>query len=176
MFGSCAFILLQEKIIQLRNIVAPMANTYTQIHIQAVFAVQNRRCLIDDALKDDLYRYITGIVQAHGHKMLQINGMPDHIHCLFGMRPVQALSDLMQQVKQDSSKWINQNKLVKDRFSWQEGYGAFSYSKSQLPRVIQYIKNQQIHHQTRTFGEEYRALLETHGIPYNPQFVFHTID
>ena len=176
MFGSCAFILLQEKIIQLRNIVAPMANTYTQIHIQAVFAVQNRRCLIDDALKDDLYRYITGIVQAHGHKMLQINGMPDHIHCLFGMRPVQALSDLMQQVKQDSSKWINQNKLVKDRFSWQEGYGAFSYSKSQLPRVIQYIKNQQIHHQTRTFGEEYRTLLETHGIPYNLQFVFHTIN
>ena len=102
--------------------------------------------------------------------------MPDHLHCLFGMRPVQALSDLMQQVKQDSSKWINQNRPVKGSFSWQEGYGAFSYSKSQLPRVIQYIKNQQIHHQTRTFGEEYRALLEMHGVAYNPHYIFHPID
>ena len=120
-----------------------MANTYTQIHIQTVFAVQNRHSLIGDEWKVELYKYITAIIQNNGHKMLQINGMPDHIHCLFGLRPVQALSDLMKQVKQDSSKWINQNKLAKGKFTWQEGYGAFSYSKSQLPRVIKFIHNQQ---------------------------------
>ena len=116
-----------------------MANTYTQIHIQAVFAVQNRQSLINKQWNNELYKYITGIVQSYDHKILQINGMPDHIHMLFGMRPVQSISDLMKQVKQDSSKWINQKELVNGRFLWQAGYGAFSYSKSQLPRVIKYI-------------------------------------
>ncbi|MCW9708065.1 IS200/IS605 family transposase [Aliifodinibius sp. 1BSP15-2V2] len=122
-----------------------MANTYTQIHIQAVFAVKNRQSLILNTWNQDLYKYISGIVQNHGHKLLQINGMPDHIHLLFGMRPSQSLSNLMKQIKQDSSRWINKNKLSKNRFSWQAGYGAFSYSKSQLPRVINYIKNQEEH-------------------------------
>lgn len=114
-----------------------MANTYTQIHIQTVFAVQGRANLITTAWKDELYRYITGIIQNHGHKLLQINGMPDHLHILFGMRPTQALSVLMQQVKQDSSAWINQKGFVRGRFSWQEGYGAFSYSKRDVPDVIE---------------------------------------
>ena len=153
-----------------------MANTYTQIHIQTVFAVQNRQSMIGEQRKDDLYKYITSIIQNNDHKLLQINGMPDHIHILFGMRPVQSLSELMKQVKQDSSKWINQNRLTRGKFSWQEGYGAFSYSKSQLPRVIKYIRNQGKHHKTKTFREEYLALLEAHGIDYDERYIFKPLD
>ena len=153
-----------------------MANTYTQIHIQTVFAVQNRQSLIGNEWSDDLYKYITAIIQNNDHKLLQINGMPDHVHILFGLRPVQAISDLMKQVKQDSSKWINQNRLAKGKFSWQEGYGAFSYSKSQLPRVIRYIQNQQVHHKTKTFREEYLTFLETHGVDYDERYIFKPIE
>ncbi|WP_075352537.1 IS200/IS605 family transposase [Algoriphagus marinus] len=153
-----------------------MANTYTQIHIQAVFAVQNRQSLISEEWKDQLYRYITGIIQQNGHKLLQINGMPDHIHLLFGMRPIQSLSELMKQVKQDSSKWINLNKLSTGKFSWQEGYGAFSYSKSQVPRVIQYIQNQQVHHKKQSFAEEFHSMLKTHEIEFDERFIFKSID
>jgi REP element-mobilizing transposase RayT len=153
-----------------------MANTYTQIHIQAVFAVQNRQSLISEEWKDQLYRYITGIIQQNGHKLLQINGMPDHIHVLFGMRSIQSLSDLMKQVKQDSSKWINLNKLSTGKFSWQEGYGAFSYSKSQVPRIIHYIQDQQEHHKKQSFSEEYLSLLRIHDIDYDERFLFKPID
>ena len=153
-----------------------MANTYSQIHIQAVFAVQNRQSLISDEFKDDLYKYITSIIQNNDHKLLQINGMSDHVHILFGMRPVQALSDLMKQIKQDSSKWINQNNLANGRFSWQEGYGAFSYSRSQLPRIIKYIQNQQEHHRSRSFRDEYISLLRTHDVKYDERYIFKTIE
>jgi REP element-mobilizing transposase RayT len=112
-----------------------MANTYTQIHIQAVFAVQNRISLIQADWKGELYKYITGIVQKYDHKVLQINGMPDHVHVLMGFRSTQELSDLMQMVKEDSSKWINTKGFVKGKFSWHSGYGAFSYSKDQVLRV-----------------------------------------
>lgn len=152
-----------------------MANTFTQIHIQTVFAVQNRQSLIGDEWRDDLYKYMTAIIQNNDHKLLQINGMPDHVHILFGLRPVQAISDLMKQVKQDSSKWINQNRLAMGKFSWQEGYGAFSYSKSQLPRVIKYIQNQQEHHKTKSFREEYLALLKAHGVDYDERYIFKPI-
>lgn len=141
-----------------------MANTYTQIHIQAVFTVQNRECIIANQWKDELYKYITGIIQNYNHKLLAINGMPDHIHILFGMRPVQSISELMQQVKEDSSKWINKRNFIRSKFSWQEGYGAFSYSKSQIPQVIQYIEKQEEHHKKRTFIEEYKEFLEAFGI------------
>ena len=152
-----------------------MANTYTQIHIQVVFAVQNRKSMIGDSWKDRLFKYITGIIQDKEHKVLQINGVHDHIHILFGMRPVQALSDLMKQVKQDSSKWINDNRLAPDHFSWQAGYGAFSYSKSQLPAVINYIQNQEEHHRKESFYDEYISLLEEHGVDYNTQYIFKPI-
>jgi len=145
-----------------------MANTYT--------AVQNRQSLIGDEWKDELFKYITAIIQNNDHKLLQINGMPDHVHIIFGLRPVQSLSDLMKHVKQDSSKWINQNKLANGKFSWQQGYGAFSYSKSQLPRVIKYIQNQQEHHKTKTFREEYLALLEAHGVDYDERYIFKPIE
>ncbi|HKI45538.1 MAG TPA: IS200/IS605 family transposase [Balneolales bacterium] len=152
-----------------------MANTYTQIHIQAIFAVQNRYCLVRKKWKDELYQYITGIIQNQGHKMLQINGMPDHVHVLFGMRPRQALSDLMKMIKKDSSGWINQKRFIPVRFSWQEGYGAFSYSKSQVPRVITYIKNQEEHHRKRTFLEEYVALLEAAHVEYDERYLFKSV-
>ena len=118
-----------------------MANTFTQIHIHAVFAVQNRTSLISNTWEERLYQYITGIIQNNNHKLLVINGMPDHIHILFGMRPTQSLSGLMQDIKGASSHWINENKFVTGRFSWQEGFGAFSYSKSQLSTVANYIEN-----------------------------------
>jgi len=128
-----------------------MPNTYTQIHIHFVFAVKYRAGLIQPNWKDNLYKYITGIVQANNHKMIVINGVADHIHLLVGLRPAQSISDLMQDVKGGSSKWINDNKLVQGKFEWQEGYGAFSYSKSQLPAVINYIQNQEGHHQKKNF-------------------------
>ena len=153
-----------------------MANTYTQIHIQAVFAVQNRRCLIDRKWEDELYKYITGIIQNYDHKVLQINGMPDHVHILFGMRPTQSLSDLMQKVKQDSSKWINKKGLVNGKFSWQEGFGGFSYSKSQLPKVIHYIQNQENHHKKQSFLEEYVDVLKDFEIEFDDRYIFKPIE
>lgn len=153
-----------------------MANTYTQIHIHVVFAVQNRQSLIREQWKDELYRYITGIVQNHDHKMLQINGMPYHVHLLIGMRPVESLSDLVKRVKQNSSKWINQNGFINGRFSWQEGYGAFSYSRSQLPGVIQYIRNQQGHHKKRTFREEYLELLQSWEVDFDERYIFKSVE
>jgi REP element-mobilizing transposase RayT len=136
-----------------------MANTYTQIHIHAVFAVQNKLSLIQKNWQGRLYQYIITIIQNHGHKVLSIGSMPDHIHILFGFRPVQSLSELMQNVKRNSSEWINEEKLILGKFSWQEGYGAFSYSKSQIPNVIKYIENQEEHHKKKTFIEEYRKIL-----------------
>lgn len=117
-----------------------MANTYTQIHLQFVFAVKYREALILPTWKERLYQYITGIIQHNEHKMLQINGMSDHIHLLIGMRPTQSVSSLVQNVKTESSKWINDNKFCPQHFAWQEGYGAFSYSKSHVPDVIRYIQ------------------------------------
>jgi len=152
-----------------------MANTYTQIHIHAVFAVQNRLSLIKESWQDELYKYISGIIQNQGHKLLIINGMPDHIHLLFGMRPVQSLSDLMQDIKGSSSKWINNRKLVMGKFSWQEGYGAFSYSKSQLPNVIQYIEKQKEHHKIKSFREEYIEILRKFKVDYNSEYIFEEI-
>ncbi|SDG77967.1 IS200/IS605 family transposase [Psychroflexus sediminis] len=152
-----------------------MANTYTQIHIQSIFAVQDRQGLIKNEWRDELYKYITGIIQNHKHKVLQINGMPDHIHILFGMRPTQSLSDLMKQVKQDSSKWINNKKLVTGKFSWQSGFGAFSYSKSELPKVINYIKNQELHHTSKTFQEEYLQLLKEFNIEFDERYILKSV-
>ncbi len=114
-----------------------MANTYTQIHLQIVFAVKFRQALIQSSWKERLHRYITGIVKNHDHKLLTINSMPDHLHLLIGYRPHQSLSDLMSKVKGDSSEWINLENLTKARFRWQDGFGAFSYSKPHVNNVIQ---------------------------------------
>lgn len=151
-----------------------MANTYTQIHIHTVFAVQNRNALIGTTWKIELYKYITGIIQNNGHKLLAINGTADHIHILFGMRPNQSLSDVMKQVKQDSSKWINIKGFVNAKFSWQADYGAFSYAKSEVPKIINYIKNQEEHHKTKTFRDEYLELLKEFDIDFDTNYIFKT--
>ncbi|MEX2350060.1 MAG: IS200/IS605 family transposase [Flavobacteriaceae bacterium] len=153
-----------------------MANTYTQIHIQVVFAVKFRHSLIQKSWKDELYKYMTAIIQNHDHKVLQINGMPDHIHILIGLRPTQALSDLMKQVKHDSTVWINSKKLTTKRFAWQEGFGAFSYSKSHVPRVIKYIQNQEEHHRIKTLNEEYINLLKENDVDYNEYYIFKELE
>ncbi len=149
-----------------------MPNTYTQIHLQLVFAVKYREAIIAPAWQYDLYKYMTGIIQHHGHKLLVINGMSDHVHILIGMRPTQSLSDLMKHLKQDSSKWINDFRLTNSHFNWQEGYGAFSCGKSQLPAVIKYIENQEEHHRTRPFLEEYRRFLDAFGVDYDERYLF----
>lgn len=152
-----------------------MANTYSQIHIQVVFAVQNRESLIGSKWKNELYQYLVGIIQNHQHKVIAINGMPDHVHILIGLRPSQSISDLMQKVKGDSSKWINRKGFALGKFSWQEGYGVFSYGKSQIDDVIEYIKRQEIHHQRKTFKEEYLQFLEKFALDYDERFVLKEI-
>ncbi len=149
-----------------------MANTYTQIHIQFVFAVRFREAVIHSSWKDELYRYMTGIVQNNKHKLIAINGMPDHIHILIGMRPTQSISDLMQDIKGSSSKWINQKGFIKGKFEWQEGYGAFSYGKSQVKDVIAYIENQEQHHSKKTFRDEYLDFLKKFDVEYDEQYIF----
>ena len=149
-----------------------MANTYTRILIQAVFAVRYRQSLIDPSFENDLYKYMTGILQSEGHKMLQINGMPDHIHLLFGFRTHQSLADLMKVVKAKSSKWVNRNKFCTRNFAWQNGFGAFSYSPDALPYVARYIANQKQHHLKKTFQKEYKKILEEYEVEYDPEYVF----
>ena len=153
-----------------------MANTYTQIHIHAIFTVTGRNCIIRNNWKDELYGYITGIIQNHNHKVLAINGMPDHVHVFLGMRPVQSLSELMQCIKSDSSAWINKKGFTSKRFSWQAGYGAFSYSKSNVNNVIDYIKNQEIHHRKKTFIEEYLNFLERFEIDFEERYIFNPVE
>jgi REP element-mobilizing transposase RayT len=153
-----------------------MANTYTQIHIHVVFAVQNRYSLINKTWQNKLYQYIIGIIQNHGHKVLSIGGMPDHIHILFGFRPTQSLSALMQNIKRESSQWINENRFVVGKFSWQDGYGGFSYSKSQVSQVANYIENQEAHHSKRTFLEEYTKILQDFGLEYDEKYIFKQIE
>ena len=148
-----------------------MPNTYTQIHIHTIFAVQNRISLIKDSWREELYRYITGIITGHEHKLLQIGGMPDHVHILFGMRPTQSLSDLMKDIKYSSSVWINKNQYVMGKFSWQEGYAAFSYGKSQLKDVINYIINQKQHHTKQTFQDEYLEFLNKFEVEYDEKYI-----
>jgi REP element-mobilizing transposase RayT len=149
-----------------------MANTYTQIYIHGVFAVEGRQNLIPPENNDELQKYITGIVSAQKHKLIAINNMPDHLHLLIGLRPDASLSDLVRDVKAGSSKFINERRWVMGRFSWQEGFGAFSYSRSQLGTVIRYIENQQKHHAKKSFRDEYVELLEMFGVEYDRRYIF----
>ena len=153
-----------------------MANTYTQLHIQLVFAVKYRAALIHKVWRDELYKYITGIFQKNEHKMLQINSMPDHIHILIGLHPTQSISSLVQNVKTESCKWIKAKKFCTAPFTWQEGFGAFSYSKSHVDRVIRYIQNQEAHHKKETFLNEYRKMLKAFEIKYDDQYIFKELE
>jgi putative transposase len=151
-----------------------MANTYIQIYIHIVFAVEGRQNLINAEHNDELQKYITGIVSAQRQKLIAINNMPDHLHLLVGLRPDSSLSDLIGDVKTGSSNFINKKRWVAGRFSWQEGFGAFSYSRSQLDAVVRYIKNQQNHHARKSFREEYVELLEKFEVDYDPKYIFKT--
>ena len=149
-----------------------MANTYTQIYIHAMFAVEGRQNLIKSEHNDELQKYIAGIVSGQKQKLIAINNMPDHLHLLIGLRPDAALSDLMRDVKAGSSKFINEQHWVAGKFSWQEGFGAFSHSRSQLGTVIRYLENQQKHHARRSFRDEYVELLEKYGVEYDQRYIF----
>ena len=153
-----------------------MVNTYSQIYIQIVFAVQNRFALIDPSWEDELYKYITGAIQNNSQKMIVINGIPDHIHFLIGMKPSCNLSDLMREVKKQSNVFVNEKRFIEYKFSWQEGFGAFSCSKSHKENVIKYIENQEEHHKKYSFKEEYIQFLDKYEIEYNPKYLFKWIE
>ena len=153
-----------------------MANTFSQIYIQTVFAVSSRMSLIKPAFREDVYKYITGIVKKQGQKLIAINGMPDHVHILIGLKPSMALADLVQEIKVDSTNYINKNRWVHGKFSWQEGYGAFSYGHSQLTTIIRYIQNQEHHHTRRSFEHEYLTLLRKFDIAFDEKYVFKFIE
>ena len=153
-----------------------MANTYTQIHIHIVFAVRHRLTLISTSWKERLHKYITGIVQNEGNKLIAINTMPDHAHIFVGMKPDIAVSDLVRDVKRDSTNFVNQKLLPRGKFGWQEGFGGFSYSHSQIDSVVKYILNQEEHHRRRTFREEYEAMLREFNIAYDNRYLFDWIE
>jgi len=149
-----------------------MANTYTQLYIHCVFAVKFRKAVIHIDWEERLHKYITGIVQNNGHKMLAINSAHDHLHMLVGLNPKQSISDMMRLVKGDSSEFINKHRFTLGKFQWQEGYGAFTISRSQIDGVAKYILNQKAHHHKKTFKEEYLEILQDYGIEYDEKYVF----
>ena len=151
-----------------------MANTYSQIHVQIVFAVKGRENLIKEEHREELQKYITGIINNKNQKTLAIYCMPDHTHILVGMKPNLSISDLVRDIKANSSSFVTDNKWV-SKFNWQEGFGAFSYSKSQLDLVVKYILNQAEHHKKRTFREEYLDFLQKFEIEYDEKFLFEWI-
>jgi putative transposase len=153
-----------------------MANTYSQIYIHIVFVVRGRQNLIPKSKREELQKYITGIVQKRGHKMLCIFCMPDHSHLLIGLKPSIALSDLVRDVKAGSSNFINDKKWVKGKFNWQEGFGAFSYSRSQIDNVIKYISSQEEHHKRKTFKDEYIKLLRKFEVEFDEKYLFNWVD
>jgi len=153
-----------------------MANTYTQIYIQIVFAVQDRHCLIPRAHSEEIYKYTTGIISNRGQKLIAINGMPDHVHVFIGMTPTIALSDLVRDIKAGSSGFINEKEWIRGRFNWQEGFGGFSYSHSQIDQVVKYIQKQEEHHRKKSFKEEYLETLKTFAVGYDDRYLFKWIE
>ena len=149
-----------------------MANTYTQLYFHIVFAVKGRNNLIAKNWKDELYKYITGIISNKNQKLIAINGMPNHIHVLISTKPDCNLSDLVRDIKSCSSKWINAEKLALGKFEWQTGFGAFTVSKSGLGKVVDYIQNQETHHLAKTFKQEYIEFLNANNIDYRLEYIF----
>ena len=147
-------------------------STYSRIYIQVVFAVQGRKNFIKPSFEEELYKYISGIITGKEQKSLAVNGMPDHVHVLVGLKPSMRILDLVRDIKNNSSNFINDNAWLSNHFSWQEGYGVFSYSESQFGKVIDYIKNQKQHHQKRTFKQEYLSFLKKFNIPFEEKYLF----
>ncbi|MFN5380623.1 MAG: IS200/IS605 family transposase [Bacteroidota bacterium] len=153
-----------------------MANTYSQIYLQIVFSVKGRQNLISKNWKEELYKYICGIVNGKEQKVYAIGGVADHIHILVSIKPTIALSDLVRDIKANSSKWINEKGFIKGKFQWQEGFGAFSYAHSQLDIIIAYINNQEQHHLKKTFRDEYTELLKKFNVQYDENYLFEWIE
>lgn len=149
-----------------------MANTYTQIYIQIVFAVEGRQNLIPKEHREELHKFITGIVANRSQKLFAIFAMPDHVHILVSISPNILISDLVRDIKAGSSKFINDSKWINGNFNWQKGYGAFSYSKSGIDNVVKYILNQETHHRKKTFKDEYLDFLKKFEIEYDEKYVF----
>jgi len=147
-------------------------NTYTQLYVQLVFATKFRKSSLKNEFRKEVWRYISGIISNKDHKSIIVNGMPDHVHILIGLNPKMAISDLVRDIKRSSSHFINENKWVPGKFQWQDGYGAFSYSRSHLSNVYNYIKNQEIHHWEKTFREEYLNLLKEHHVDFEERYMF----
>ena len=153
-----------------------MANTYTQIYLHIVFSVKGRQNLIQNKWKDELHKYICGITNGKEQKIYAIGGMPDHIHILVSIKPNMTISELVRDIKANSSKWINEKGLINGKFQWQEGFGAFSYAQSQLDNVIAYINNQEQHHQKKTFKDEYLDLLQKFNVEYDEKYLFDWVE
>jgi putative transposase len=153
-----------------------MAGTFSQVYVQIIFAVKGRHGLIQSKWKTDLHKYIAGIIKGKEQKPIIVNGMPDHIHAFVGLRPSMSISDLARDIKNNSSKFINQQGWVKGKFLWQEGYGAFSYGHSQISAVYNYILNQEEHHRKKTFKQEYIQFLKKFDVPYDEKYLFEWID
>jgi putative transposase len=149
-----------------------MANTYTQIYFHVVFAVKGRQNHISKIWEDELYKYITGITSGKNQKMMIINGVPNHVHLLLGTKPNCNLSDLIRDIKANSSKWINEKGFVKGKFEWQTGFGAFTLGQSQIPKIVAYIKNQKEHHKEQSFKEEYMSFLEAYAVDFTHEYLF----
>ena len=146
--------------------------TFTQIYIHLVFAVKNREAVIKSEFQEEVYKYMSGTINSMGHKALAINGMPDHIHVFLGLHPAMAISELVKELKRSSTNFINDKNWLPGKFQWQTGFGGYSYSRSQIDFVINYIKNQKEHHKKRTFREEYMKFLKDYDIDFNPDFLF----
>jgi REP element-mobilizing transposase RayT len=152
-----------------------MADTYTKIFIHAVIVVKGRENLISPKWKNELYKYIHGIIKNIDQKLMIINGMPDHVHLLIGIKPNMAVSDLLRDIKANSSRFINENKWIHGRFEWQQGYGAFSCNPADLDNIINYIKSQEEHHKKRPFRAEYMDILDQNSIDYKNEYLFDDI-
>jgi putative transposase len=153
-----------------------MANTFSQIYLQFVFSVQNRLSLLPQAHKEELHKYITALVQNRNAKLLAVNCLPDHIHIFVGFKPNVLISDFVKEIKVESNIFINSKGWIKGRFSWQEGYGVFSYSHSHIDTVIKYVQNQELHHQKKTFKQEYLHMLQKFEIAFEDKYLFDFID
>jgi REP element-mobilizing transposase RayT len=153
-----------------------MANTYSQILIHVVFTVKGRSNLIEKKWRNDIHRYISGIITSKGQKSIIVNGVADHVHCFIGLNPSMCLSELIRDVKNNSSKYINEKKIIKGKFQWQEGFGAFSYATSQIKNVYNYILNQEEHHKKSSFKEEYLDLLDNYKIEYHEKYLFNFLE
>ena len=153
-----------------------MANTYSQIYTQIVFAVQGRQNLLAKEWRQEVFKYMAGIIKNKGHKPIIINGADDHVHVFIGLKPSMALPDLARDIKNNSSNFINENRWVKGKFNWQEGYGAFSYGHSQVEALYNYIQNQEAHHAKQSFQDEYLDLLKRFKVDYDTKYLFDWIE